>query len=450
MRRGAADGMAGMFPAIRLQPDGEADAGDAAVRLPAAGLLAFNQIRRSEKPAPARDLEQPERAASSAPRPIVRVSGIGLLVEKIPFLLVSAAFSVVAVVAQSRNGAVRNFTMLPLWVRLENAAVAYVAYLGKAFFPHNLAIYYPHAGPQLSGSDVSAAAAILAAVSVCAIFWRRRHPYLLGGMGLVSRHTRADDRHRASWLATDGRSLYLLPVDRPLHCARLDRAISLFSPFASMGSLGVGLVRAVAISIVALLAATTWVQIGYWRDLVTLSTHALNSTADSAFMENQLGGALLQQGRAREAIAHLELAARSEPPMRQPQYNLGIAFAQLGRMDQAVVHFRAALAINDGYSAAHYQLGLVENELGHYTEAQEHLRRTIEINPELVDAHMNLAIACLSKRRQRGSDLLRPTRFGTPTRFDELPSDHRAGSGAPGPISGSDWPVAGRFEAFPQ
>jgi tetratricopeptide (TPR) repeat protein len=178
---------------------------------------------------------------------------------------------------------------------------------------------------------------------------------------------------------------------------------SLVSPFASMGSLGVGLVRAAAISIVVVLAATTCVQIGYWRDLVTLCTHALSSTADNAFMENQLGGALIQQGRAREAIEHLELAARLEPAMRQSQYNLGIAFAQLGRFDQAVVHFRAALAINDGYSAAHYQLGLVENELGHYTEAQEHLRRTIEINPELVDAHMNLAVACLNSGDNAGA-----------------------------------------------
>jgi protein O-mannosyl-transferase len=362
----------------------------------------FDRIRRSEEPTPARDLEQPERAASSARRSVFRVSGIWLLVEKIPFLLVSAAVSAVVVAAQSRVGAVRNLAIFPLWVRLANAAVAYVAYLGKAFFPHNLAIYYPHPGLQLSGSDVSAAAAILAAVTVCAMIWWRRHPYLLVGwawylgtlvpmIGIVQVGSQqmAD---RYTYFPLIGLFIALVWTVR-----------SLVSPFAPAGSLRAGLVRAAAISIVVVLAVTTCVQIGYWRDFVTLCTHALSSTADSAFMENQLGGALLQQGRAREALEHLELAARSDPAMRQPQYNLGIAFAQLGRFDQAVVHLRAALAINDGYSAAHYQLGLVENELGHYAEAQEHLRRTIEIDPELVDAHVNLAVACLKSGDNAGA-----------------------------------------------
>ena len=362
----------------------------------------FDRIRRSEKRTPARDLEQPERAASSAPPSIFRVSRIRLLVEKIPFLLVSAAVSAVVVVAQSRIGAVHNFTSFPLWVRLANAAVAYVAYLGKVFFPHHLAIFYPHPGLQLSGWDVSTAVAILAAVSVCAIIWRRRHPYLLVGwawylgtlvpmIGIV----------QVGFQQMADRYTYFPLIG--LFIALVWTVRSLVSPFAPVGSLRASLVRIVAVCIVALLAATTWVQIGYWRDFVTLCTHALSSTTDNAFMENQLGGALIQQGRAHEAIEHLELAARSEPPMRQPQYNLGIAFAQLGRMDQAVVHFRAALAINDGYTAAHYELGLLENDLGHYGEAQRHLRRAIEINPELVDAHMYLAIVCLNRGDDAGA-----------------------------------------------
>jgi protein O-mannosyl-transferase len=376
------------------------------VTLPCVFLLLdywpFDRLRRSEEPAPAPDLEQPEPAASPAPRSAFRVSGIRLLVEKIPFLLVSAAFSVVAVVAQSRNGAVRTFTIFPLWVRLANAAVAYVAYLGKSFFPHNLAIFYPHPGPQLSGSDVSAAAAILAAVSVCAMIWRRRHPYLLVGwawylgtlvpmIGIV----------QVGFQQMADRYTYFPLIG--LFIALVWTVRSLVSPFASASSLRAGLVRTAALSLVVVLAATTCVQIGYWRDFVTLCTHSLSSTADSAFMENQLGGALIQQGRAREAIAHLELAARSDPAMRQPQYNLGIAFAQLGRMDQAVVHFRAALAINDGYTAAHYDLGLLENDLGHYAEAKVHLRRAIEIDPQFVDAHMNLAIVCLNSGDNAGA-----------------------------------------------
>ena len=36
----------------------------------------------------------------------------------------------------------------PLWIHLGNAAISYVKYLGKAFWPVNLALVYPH--PELS------------------------------------------------------------------------------------------------------------------------------------------------------------------------------------------------------------------------------------------------------------------------------------------------------------
>ena len=71
--------------------------------------------------------------------------------------------------------------MLPLTTRFANAAVAYVTYLEKTFFPHNLAVFYPHPGNQLGWPAVCGAASILAAVSACAIVWSRRHPYLLVG-----------------------------------------------------------------------------------------------------------------------------------------------------------------------------------------------------------------------------------------------------------------------------
>ncbi len=357
----------------------------------------FNRILRSEGLTPARAFEEPERAAPSAPRSIFRVSGMRLLVEKIPFLVVSAAFSTVAVIAQSGNGAVHTFTMLPLRVRLANAALAYVAYLGKVFFPHNLAVFYPHPGQQLSGSAVWAAATILAAVSVCAIIWRRRHPYLFVGwawylgtlvpmIGIVQVGSQqmAD---RYTYFPLIGLFIALVWTVR-----------SLITPFAPVGSFRAGLVRIAALSILAILAATTCWQIGYWRDSVTLCTHALASTADSGFMRNQLGCALIQQGRAREAIEPLELAARWDPAMVQPQYNLGIAFAKLDQIDQAVVHYRAALAINDGHAGAHNNLGLIENDRGHYAEAKRQLRRAIEIDPGFADAHMNLALVCLNSR----------------------------------------------------
>ena len=52
----------------------------------------------------------------------------------------------------------------PLWIRLANAAIAYVKYVGKTFWPVNLALVYPH-----PGLATSIPAAVLSALAIIAV-----------------------------------------------------------------------------------------------------------------------------------------------------------------------------------------------------------------------------------------------------------------------------------------
>ena len=97
-----------------------------------------------------------------------------LLLDKLPFLLLSIASSVVTVCAQRAGGSVMDLTRMDFWARLDNALVSYVRYLAKTIWPQHLAAYYPiqvdWAGWQVLGS-----AALLAAISGLAWGqWRRR------------------------------------------------------------------------------------------------------------------------------------------------------------------------------------------------------------------------------------------------------------------------------------
>ena len=74
--------------------------------------------------------------------PLKRLNRRAIL-EKIPFLVFSAVFCVVAVLAQANGLSVRSLEAAPLAIRLANAAIAYVSYLQKAFVPWNLGVYYP-------------------------------------------------------------------------------------------------------------------------------------------------------------------------------------------------------------------------------------------------------------------------------------------------------------------
>ena len=90
----------------------------------------------------------------------------------------SAASSAVTVAAQ--RSAIVDTVSLPLPLRIGNAIVSYVVYIGKTFWPANLAIFYPHPQQALVWSDAVAAAVILIAITLVALYFRRARYLLMG------------------------------------------------------------------------------------------------------------------------------------------------------------------------------------------------------------------------------------------------------------------------------
>ena len=92
----------------------------------------------------------------------------------------SALASVVTFVVQKRGGALAAGESLPLGARLGNALISYCRYLGKMFWPTDLAVFYPHPGHWPLGKVLLAGGLILG-ISVLVWMQRRRYPYLLVG-----------------------------------------------------------------------------------------------------------------------------------------------------------------------------------------------------------------------------------------------------------------------------
>src|ERR1035437_286432 len=66
-----------------------------------------------------------------------------LLVEKLPFLAITAASCVVTFLVQKQPGAVPSADLLSVGSRVSNAPVAYCAYIAKPFWPLHLSVFYP-------------------------------------------------------------------------------------------------------------------------------------------------------------------------------------------------------------------------------------------------------------------------------------------------------------------
>jgi protein O-mannosyl-transferase len=310
-------------------------------------------------------------AVRFTPAPLLRLIG-----EKVPLLGISAAASVMTVVAQSKGGAVISTSQLPVADRLMTVPVAYIAYVAKTVMPTKLAVFYPYpARSQLEW--LTAVAALFLVGLTIAVFLRwRRNPYLLVGwlwylgtlvpvIGLVQvgQQGIAD---RYSYLPLIGIFVAIVWAVNDLVAARR------VSP---------NLARILASTAIVSFGGCAWVQVGYWRDDVTLWSQAIAVSGPHSIPYDGLGHALLARGQAAEALPYLQQASRWAPHEARLHGGLCACLLLLGDYDEGKHELHQCLQLDPDNFFAHFHLGrccLAEGKLG---EAAEHLRQCLAAQP---------------------------------------------------------------------
>mgnify|MGYP001549531354 FL=1 len=105
---------------------------------------------------------------------------------------------------------------------------------------------------------------------------------------------------------------------------------------------------------------------------IPLFERALQLRPDYAEAESNLGLALTQTGRPREAIPHLEKSLRLKPGLYQTHNNLGIALASAGRAQEALAAFAEAARLNPYLPNIQENWGKALLLLDRQPEAAEH------------------------------------------------------------------------------
>ena len=322
-----------------------------------------------------------QRLAPGTAWPALRL----LLLEKVPFLMLAVASSVVTVFAQST--AIESSAALTIPWRLANAVVAYGTYAWQMFYPVDLAAFYPHQGSGLPRWKIGLGALLLAVASGLALAAWRRWPYVLVGwlwyLGLlvpvigilqVGSQAGAD---RYTYLPQIGLCIVLA-----FGAADLSRAWQLQRVVLVTG----------ALAVLAPLLLLAHAQTAWWRDSVSLWTHALASTERNSRAHYNLGAALGRLARYDEAVPQLASALEIEPGYAEAHYNLGVALGRLGRGAEAISHYQRAIALRPDMAEARNDLGGALAEQGRWEEALVQYREAVRLNPQNAASLSNLGM----------------------------------------------------------
>ena len=87
--------------------------------------------------------------------------------------------------------------------------------------------------------------------------------------------------------------------------------------------------------IIAILMICAWVQVGYWKDSVTLFQRAVNVTRDNYMMYTNLGLAYDKNDQIDQAIWAYNEAIRIQPDTPEPHNNLAALYYELGEYEKA-------------------------------------------------------------------------------------------------------------------
>ncbi len=299
--------------------------------------------------------------------------------EKTSFFILSAVFSVITLYAH-RTPFMIHYS---LDSRLKNAVISFTSYLGKFFWPYNLAVFYPFSD-QMSVYQVGTSALLIVIISVAAVMTAKRFPCFLFGW---------------FWYAVT-----ILPVIGIIQVS--NRAMS--DNYTYIPSIGifVGLawgipllfgseenrkkiLLPISITILAVFVFLTWQQCGYWRNNFELWNHTCLATKNNYLAYNNLASELAQRGKIPEAIDHYNKAIGMRPDMHLPYNGRGLAYHNLGQYHRAIDDYNHALRLKLDYAEAFYNRGNAYDELGQYQQAIHDYNEAIRLNPDYLEAYNN-------------------------------------------------------------
>jgi Flp pilus assembly protein TadD len=322
--------------------------------------------------------------------PLRRTQGIQLLalvLEKLPLLGLSGISVMTTLWAQ--KSAIGDMAHMPFSLRIENAIMAYGAYLKEMIWPFGLALYHP-IDPE--GPPFWQVALVFLALTGITLWVVRNpiiRPSLLVGwfwylgmlvpvIGLLKVGNQAySDRY--TYLPMIGILIAIVwGVGR--------RKEWMFGMKSEGPRLLHGMTKHVRMTTILLsiliitLATQSWREVRRWANSATLWQETLDAIGENDMALMNMGEVLMQHGKIKEAEGFFRRALVLNPAGRESLSNLAATLSLEGRQEEAKDRFRELIRLDPSESGSHNNLGTILLGQGLYDEALAEFHRAAELD----------------------------------------------------------------------
>ena len=321
-----------------------------------------------------------------------------LIVELIPFLALSAAFGIIAILMQQGERAIQEFSLFPLHERVLYASYGILAYLFRAVAPVNLSAIYPYPDKVdgvLPGVFYVAPFAVAGIAAAVAWSLRRTRDVAFGML---------------FFLANVVMVLQLIPVGNAIIADRYTYLSfvgigfmfgAVFRHVARARSFKIPAMILVAAATASLVVATR-ARCEVWKDSRHLweDTVAKAPNSPVAYSNRALGYMTIHKDDL--AVADLNKALAIYPNFYNALVNRGRIEYARGQYDAALADLGTAAKLKPSGAGAWSGLGAVHFALGEHDRALEEFSRAIVLRPDYAEAYLNRAnLLSLMKRFDR-------------------------------------------------
>ena len=275
-----------------------------------------------------------------------------LIYEKIPLLALTLIVAYLSV-AGLKLGTI-PFESGPLSLRAENALVSYVRYIVMMFCPTGLAFYYPFPSVVPMWQSTGAAALLLA-ITVAAVRGVTASPWFALGwfwyMGTL-----------VPVIGSMQTGLWPAVADRWAYVPLMGIFIALVWGAESMGRrlrLGPMAYAAAGLGVLAILAAMTHHQIGFWRTALIYTAAGSRRLTTTRWPITTSPAPWQVKDNTQKRLNTSGWVSASHPRDPDLHNNLSNSLIKLGDMEGAKNHIETALRLDPGSAKAHNNYGVL-------------------------------------------------------------------------------------------